>query len=888
MRLIRGAPGAGKTALVLREFKEALLQGRGTARLVVPTSTLVRHFQHELARDGVVLPPSAVISLRRFVEELAPELEPITDGAMRVFVRDALARVRPAEFAELCGAEGMIATVLETIGLCENAGLSAAQLAGMRRLSPSAKAFAAVWSAASEAVKAGGFATWPEVVRAAATNASGLRIWMDGFATFSPVETELIAALARSCDMTVTTTDTRGGDEIRKMAMRLEARQTELSGRSRKPRTELVTAPSVEREADEIARRIVELRERGVAFREIGIAVRDVVSYAPLLRGVFERFGIPARFYFGSPLREHPAAKFIGGLIECAIEGWEFGATIEALRGHPQWGTSAGMDRLDFALREAMPGRGAEEILALCGEDETLKKRVMQCLAIAPWASESNTPEEWTRRIGEFAERVYRPGLLDVARDVNALATQRSYASGIAGVAAAVKEAAALPGNKEPVSLEAFWDAARETIAAAWLRPRDDRRDTVHVMSALEARQWDVAALFVCGFTDRDYPKKHARNALLSDRDFDALSKGGFALRRPSDADDEEEFLFEALRTRAREALILSCPSHDASGKSVHSSRYAKQFDAEFARATPCMAASPTRQSSAGTAGRVSAPSLHEAMAAQHRSISLTALEELAQCRFKFFAGRTLKLNGAPEAPHQRLGPKTIGTILHQALEAWLEVNREGDFVALFEEAFEKIRRELRLPEGFRLEADRIFTREIAKKVTTSEKWTAMSSEAEVELTLDFPGGITVTGRVDRIDRLNDRQCVIVDYKTSKTKNVRRKVESPTALQGPLYALAALEKLKLETVAMMYVAVRDDQRFGWGAVPGVDLGLHEMPPRWKEDARDRTVERLGEFLGGAVHADPTEAGDCQWCDFRDACRYQQTEALVTIGGTAGA
>src|SRR5947209_3269688 len=104
MRLIRGAPGVGKTALVLREFKEALRQGRGAARIVVPTSTLVRHLQHELARDGVVFPPSSVISLRRFVEEMAAGLTSVPDGPLRVFVRDALAKVKPREFAELCAA----------------------------------------------------------------------------------------------------------------------------------------------------------------------------------------------------------------------------------------------------------------------------------------------------------------------------------------------------------------------------------------------------------------------------------------------------------------------------------------------------------------------------------------------------------------------------------------------------------------------------------------------------------------------------------------------------------------------------------------------------------------------------------------------------------------
>src|SRR2546429_8433213 len=98
MKLIRGAPGSGKTALVFREFKEAARQGNGTLRIVVPTATLVRHFQHELARDGVVFPPGAVVSLSRFTSERAPEAKLAPEGLMRVIVRDALRRSSLPEF----------------------------------------------------------------------------------------------------------------------------------------------------------------------------------------------------------------------------------------------------------------------------------------------------------------------------------------------------------------------------------------------------------------------------------------------------------------------------------------------------------------------------------------------------------------------------------------------------------------------------------------------------------------------------------------------------------------------------------------------------------------------------------------------------------------------
>jgi hypothetical protein len=129
---------------------------------------------------------------------------------------------------------------------------------------------------------------------------------------------------------------------------------------------------------------------------------------------------------------------------------------------------------------------------------------------------------------------------------------------------------------------------------------------------------------------------------------------------------------------------------------------------------------------------------------------------------------------------------------------------------------------------------------------------------------------------------LNDHDCIILDYKSSKTANVEKLVKSEVKLQGPLYALAVRENLNLNTVAMMYVAVREDKRFGWGVVPGADLDLLEMPPRWMEDARDRSIERLASFLGGAVKPEPAEPEQCKWCDYRQSCRVEQ-EQFVTIG-----
>jgi RecB family exonuclease len=282
----------------------------------------------------------------------------------------------------------------------------------------------------------------------------------------------------------------------------------------------------------------------------------------------------------------------------------------------------------------------------------------------------------------------------------------------------------------------------------------------------------------------------------------------------------------------------------------------------------------------------VDSPELHAAMADLHKQISLTALEELAQCRFRFFARKSLGLKAAPDRPGERLTPRVTGSILHDALERWL-AEQDRPFVELFELAFDDACRKDRLPAGYKLEVERMQFREIARRVSANDSWRADDSKAEVGLTLDFPGGITVTCRIDRLDTFANGDCVIVDYKSSKTANVQKLVTSRTRLQGPLYALAARERLNLNPVAMIYWAVREDARFGWGAIPGTEFTFEPMPENWAEDARARTIERLSGFLRGEVYARPEETESCVWCDFQDACRVER-QGLVMIEGAHGA
>jgi ATP-dependent helicase/DNAse subunit B len=887
MKLVRGSPGAGKTAFVFREFRQAIEAGR-TARIVVPTATLVRHFRHELARDGLVFPPRSVTSFSGFIGELAREGQLVPEGLLRAIARHVLDSSRLPEFASVAGTGGMAETVIDTIALFENAGCTPEKLGSIRKLGSHAKPFERIWRAVRERARQSGFLLRGEWLRMTPVPAEPIAVWFDGFHAFSPIEREFIRRLDASCDITITATDSPAGDEVLTFGLECGAKGILLPGSSRKPATTLITAPALEREADAVARRILALREGGAEFRDIGVAFRDAAAWGSLLRGTFERFGIPARFYFSTPLRRHPAGIFLGGLVSAALEGWEFKSTVTALRAHPAWSTRADFDRFDFAVREALPGRGAANLLACC-EADWLKEEIASCLRIESWLSMPQKPPDWQRRVESFAKRVYRPGQLDIAADQTGVETARGHVAALRAWVEAIGSVVPFWNSNEPISLAEFWRVASIATEAAVVRQLDERANVVHVMDVYEARQWNVRTLLVCGVTDSNFPRQRVGNLLFPDDDIRRLYDAGVPLRRAEDHDNEERWLFEALSTRASDSLFLTCSGHDASGKSVHRSRL---IDPGL-EAEPAMVWRPEpRVSAQGAplAGRIGALQLHAEMARLHQKLSVTSLEDLAQCRFKFFSGRTLALKSAPERPEERLTARVTGSILHKALERWL-ANKTRNFVELYEETFDEMCRDEHLPPGYRLEVERIRFREIAERVSARDIWIPDISEAEVELTLELDIAaldtkVDVACRIDRLDTFGS-DCVIVDYKSSKPANVEKLVTSHTKLQGPLYALAVREKRNLQTIAMIYWAVREDETYGWGAIPGVDLKLNPIPENWITGAKMRTVERLSGYLTGRVEALPEDAEQCRWCDYQAACRVEEA-GLIEIGAAQNA
>src|SRR6185369_4918948 len=94
---------------------------------------------------------------------------------------------------------------------------------------------------------------------------------------------------------------------VRKMLLSAGFEERRLATAMRSARQRGFSAATIEREVEEIVRRILKFATQGRHFREMGIILRSRDPYAGVVETTLARFGIPARFYFQQPLGSHPA-----------------------------------------------------------------------------------------------------------------------------------------------------------------------------------------------------------------------------------------------------------------------------------------------------------------------------------------------------------------------------------------------------------------------------------------------------------------------------------------------------------------------------------------------------------------------------------------------------
>jgi ATP-dependent helicase/DNAse subunit B len=882
MLLLTGLSGSGKTFRVLERFRDALRRRDSGVRLLTPTATMARHLQNRVAREGFVFRPGLIQTLSRFVDSFAADMPQVSEPLLYMIVEEAASRVNRPEFMRVVRLPGFCAALARTIEEFSSAGCDAERLADSRASkggsAPLGEAFLAVYREVDRELSRRGLATRSQRLAHAAEQIAHQghpaihTIWLDGFYALPDPELAVIGAMCRHADVTLTLPATAITERTRERLLAMGFLEEACTCERTQPRMELCEAPSIEREADEIARRILEQAAGGRPLRDMGVIVRSPGMYEPILRATLDRFGIPARFYFDADLSKHALVRYLAGIVDALLGGWDHAETWAAIRLAP----GIAYDEFDFALRAKMPGAGLAGLKAIAAAERA--NSVLELLksleTLEQWLAPSFAPDEWAVRLKGlrelFAPAPPEPG----SRETASIA--RSQAAVLEVFDGAMEEAARALGE-QPVKLSEFWRAAKSVLRLTPLRVDDGRRNVVHVLGAHEARQWQLPVVFVCGLVEKQFPKFHAPDPFFPEAARVQLNQAGIRLRMSADFEAEERFLFDSAVTRATELLTLSYPECDSRGQRNLPSLYLESVPAA---PSPWKSVLP-QPGSPGGAMRppavIASAELLDVLALRHLAFRPTGLESYLQCPFQFFGRDSLRLQAAPARPEKRLDFLTQGTIVHAVLA---ELHRNPrPLEETFSGVFARICEEQRVPPGYRTEACRQRMLADLRALAEDPGWTrGLEIRAEQKFRFKLGAEVEISGRIDRIDVTPDGGAYVIDYKYSGAQNTKSRGTDRNLLQPQLYLLALERAFDLRPEGMTYWGLKGGiQRNGWSA---------PFPPGWLQQAVETTLRIAGEVRAGRVEPHPADPEKCRLCELRDVCRFAIAAPALAEGAPA--
>lgn len=441
-----------------------------------------------------------------------------------------------------------------------------------------------------------------------------------------------------------------------------------------------------------------------------------------------------------------------------------------------------------------------------------------------------------------------------------------------------------------PLTLRQAVARLRQIAAETLFQPRTPEVP-IQVLGLLEAAGLDFDHLWIVGLHDEVWPSSPRPNPFLP-----------IALQRRcamphSSAERELEFARRITRRLlgAAPAVVASWPQQEADRQLRPSPliadlpvtdavRLGLMVDPDY---TDLIRQSAQRES----LDDAWAPALAEGSTVRGGA---ALFKEQAACPFRAFA--RFRLGAEPlGAPHPGLDALTRGSLLHNALELlWMQLGDSRTLAGLDDAArraavetavAEAVARDARLrPSTF---TERFTRLEQGRLSDLLETWLALEAQrapfaviAPEEQRRIALGGLELSARIDRIDRLDDGRHVIIDYKSGTTAVSKWFGERPDEPQLPLYAVSEA----VAPAALAFAEVRTGQvRFNGLAregdlVPQLRTRAPDHPAEWSWETLlaewRATLTALAEaFRSGDARVDPKRgAQTCRYCELPALCR----------------
>jgi DNA helicase II / ATP-dependent DNA helicase PcrA len=403
--------------------------------------------------------------------------------------------------------------------------------------------------------------------------------------------------------------------------------------------------------------------------------------------------------------------------------------------------------------------------------------------------------------------------------------------------------------------------------------------DAVQLMTVHAAKGLEFPHVFILRLSKRDFPSGARRPEFEFPGELmkEEQPKADFHIQ-------EERRLFYVALTRAQKRLTLSTIVNRRKKPSPFLDDFlmnAKIQKADVAQSAPKVEVPPSEQITGPAPAEPDPTRLFPAGPENARAysrvalwakafhpprpeplqLSASAIDAYDRCPMKYMFQYVWNIRGGPHAQ------MTFGNVMHATIREFVALMRKHGRVPIEEviAIYEREWSSAGFPDEYQEEEYRKAGREQLEafhRTFTAAPPEVLHQEKRFELPLEH--NVVVTGRMDQVNRLSEREIEIVDYKTGRPRDAKKAAED---LQLSIYALAAREVLELAPGKLVFYNLVNNE-----AVEST------RDVKSLTATKARIAEVADRIRAGDFSAKPGFA--CGYCDYKPLCPAH--EQLISI------
>lgn len=627
----------------------------------------------------------------------------------------------------------------------------------------------------------------------------------------------------------------------------------------------LVSAQTLEETAWVAAQTILDWRKRGID--DIGIVALDRKAVRRL-RALLERAGEPFNDRSGWALDTTVAASAVTGLAEMLTGRATTQSALEWIHG--PFVATALEQVFDFGFEQR---RSADRALREFGRIAPISFSTLRDTCGFPTGHGLSVTHQPRQAI-----RVWATQLLSALQFYGVDQRLSEDAAG-ASVLAALQRLAVESTEDEAEISATLWHAllAEELSRGRFSESTPDA--TVRICSIGSLIWRPPKALILVGADPSRFPERMTSRFFEPKR----FAEMGLAL----DPDQEEAELY------ARFQLIWSTPIPFVAIAQSESSDAQAEFSRWIALAAQQGGAPVERVSASDVISRFSVIDAADMRTVSQghdfespvwpyalpSSLSVSALQEIKNCPYQFFAGRLLRLDQVSDLTED-IAPSDVGSCLHLLLSR--APNRSQSKEDWLTWCHAELRQLLAGDRQSTLSNPTALTQDLRTQVLAHlpsiAQWLSERPESRVQtersVERELPDlKIQVRGRIDRWETSDDGQAVLIDFKTTDPKILEKRLRKEDRdLQLAAYAWLIGADQPVQDAR--YVALRRDGVTEVGLLSETSDSVKDQAERQISEVKQRLIALRDQnpISRDGLHA---EAEVCDYCAMRGVCRRDE-------------